>query len=341
MTSYEQALLARAAAWPEHPCWQGLTAEVLREVGAREGNDFATALTYDRLLRSADHGSFMRLAACSETPRPSDGALLAVVPGACYREYPHTGADGQRLCADMQRHGWHVERIPIDSFGSLDAHARIICKWLRARTEKAIVLVTLSKGSADVRLALAQPDAAEAFAKVTVWISLSGIVYGSALAGWVLDRPFPRAAARLLCWYHGYSFATLKSLDARSGGPLGGKLELPSGPCAVHVVGLPLACHLRNRRSRRGCRRLAALGPSDGGGILLGDLCRLPGFIHPVWGADHYLDPDWDVRPLLRRIVGAALRISGREEILRPPHSPPSSGSAPPPRVPAAAIGSR
>ena len=75
------------------------------------------------------------------------------------------------------------------------------------------------------------------------------------------------------------------------------------------MVGLPLACHLRTRRARRAWRRLVALGPSDGGGILLGDLCRLPGLIYPVWGADHYLDPAWDLRPLVRRIVQAALEV--------------------------------
>jgi hypothetical protein len=308
MTAYEEALAARAARWPEHPCWRGLTATVLRQVAGREGNDFAVTLLRDRLMRSPEHGPFIRrvasLAGAEWTPA---GALLALVPGACYREYPQTGADGRRLYEDARRHGWPVEVVPVASFGSLAANGRAICDWLRGRREESIILVSLSKGSADVRAALARPDAGAVFGKVAAWVSLSGIVYGTALAGWFLRSPWRRTLARLLCWYNGYAFSTLEALDRRPGNWLDRDMETPPGLRIVHVVGLPLARHLRSRRARRACRRLAALGPTDGGGILLGDLCRLPGLIYPVWGADHYLDPDWDLRPLVRRILHAAL----------------------------------
>ena len=252
------------------------------------------------------------------------GAILAIVPGAGYREYPQTGADGRRLVEDARRHGWPVETVPVPSFGSPATNGGVVCDWLRDRPEETIVLVSLSKGSADLRAAFARPDAAEAFRKVAVWVSLSGIVYGSALAGWFLERPFWRSVARLICWRHGYPFSTLEALDRRAAGPHHGELEPPPGPCVVHVVGLPLAGHLRSRRARRARRRLSALGPGDGGGILLGDLCRLPGLIYPVWGADHYLDPDWDLRPLIRRIVHAALETSATAVV--PVSSFPCSG---------------
>jgi hypothetical protein len=308
MTVYEQALAARAARWPEHACWRELTVEALREIGVREGNDFATALLHDRLMRSPEHGPFAeRVASLEGAERAPAGALLAIVPGAGYREYPQTGADGRRLHEDARRHGWHVALAPVASFGAPIDNAQVLCDWLRRRPEETIVLVSLSKGSADVRVALARPDAREAVKKVAAWVSLSGIVFGTALVGWFLRRPWWRMLARLVCWRHGYAFSTLAALDRGPGGPLDGDLELPAGLRVVHVVGLPLACHLRSRRARRASRRLAALGPSDGGGILLGDLCRLPGIIYPVWGADHYLDPAWDLRPLVRRIVQAAL----------------------------------
>ena len=35
---------------------------------------------------------------------------------------------------------------------------------------------------------------------------------------------------------------------------------------------------------------------------------HLPGEIYPVLGADHYLNPSWDIRPLLRRILLYAAR---------------------------------
>jgi hypothetical protein len=307
-TDPERALLERAAAWPSYPSWRELDADVLRHVAAREGIDFATALLYDRIVRSPEHGPFIRSVwsgrgAGAHAP---DGATLAVVPGACYVEYPETGADGRRLREVARERGWRVEVIPVASFGSLADNARTVCDWLRDRPEGPVVLASLSKGGADVKEALARPDAAAAFRNVTAWVSVSGIVFGTALAGWFLGRPLWRLAIRLLCRYRRYEFAVFRQLDRREDGPLAGELELPPGLRTVHVVGFPLTCHLRGRRARRAHRRLAPLGPTDGGGILLGDLARLPGLIFPVWGADHYLEPAWDVRPLIACVLQRA-----------------------------------
>jgi hypothetical protein len=303
---------------PEYPDWHGLTAETLRHIAAREGSDFAAALVHDRLVRSAEHGPFIRrVDSCPEVGPAPAGALLAIVPGACYKEYPQTGADGRRLREDAARHGWPVAVVPVASFGTLADNARTLCDWLRGRPEETIILASLSKGGADVRTALARPDAAEAFRNVAAWVSLSGIVFGSALASWFLGRRFWRTVARLICWRHRYPFAALEEIDRRPDGPLDGELMLPPGLRAVHVVGLPLTCHLRTGRARRGHRRVAPLGPSDGGGIVLGDLCRLPGWIYPVLGADHYLEPDWDIRPLVRRILRAVLEMESGGEPLQ------------------------
>jgi hypothetical protein len=301
--------MQRAARWPEYPCWKGLTAEVLREVAGREGIDFATALLYERLVRSREHGPFIQqvqAGAADNGDRPSP-SLLAIVPGACYVEYPRTGADGRRLRECAREWGWRVERVPVASLGSLSTNARAVGDWLASRPEEPLVLVSLSKGGADVKTALASPATSATFRNVRVWISLSGILHGTPLAGWCLRRGFRRLLVQWLCWYRGLDFAILRELDHHAGSRLAAELVLPSWLKVVHVVGLPLSCHLRSRSSRRAHRRLAALGPNDGGGILLGDLCRLPGLIYPVWGTDHYLEPAWDLRPLIHRVLHAAL----------------------------------
>ena len=73
-----------------------------------------------------------------------------------------------------------------------------------------------------------------------------------------------------------------------------------------------------SRLARRSHSRLAALGPSDGGGTLLGDVARLPGRVYPVWGCDHYLNPDWDLAPLISRLLrcvsdGRAAKVPDKE----------------------------
>jgi hypothetical protein len=82
-------------------------------------------------------------------------------------------------------------------------------------------------------------------------------------------------------------------------------LRLPAQIRLISIVGFPLREHLTRRESRRCHGRLAPFGPNDGG-LMLSDVCALPGLIYPVWGADHYLQPERhirDVRVLIRSIL--------------------------------------
>ena len=85
MTAYEEALAARAARWPQYPCWRELTVAILREIGVREGNEFATALLYDRLMRSPEHGPFARRVA---SLRGTERAPVRPAEAASRRETP-------------------------------------------------------------------------------------------------------------------------------------------------------------------------------------------------------------------------------------------------------------
>jgi len=105
----------------------------------------------------------------------------------------------------------------------------------------------------------------------------------------------------------GHRAAAVGEMRRGNDGPLAHWPDLPRHLRIVHICATPLARHLRHRWAPRGYERIAPLGPNDGGGILLGDLPRCPGIICPVWGTDHYFQPDWDSTPLLRAIAGAAL----------------------------------
>jgi hypothetical protein len=308
-TSFERDLSRRAADWPEHSSWKELTVDVLRGIAAREGSDFATALLHDRLVRSPEHGPFIARVEAISAENLTDSApgRLVIVPGLGYVEYPQTGADGRRLRESAQEWGWRVETVPVASFGSLSANSRAVSDWLAGQPRGPVVLVSLSKGGADVKTALASRETAATFREVRVWLDLSGILHGTPLAGWLLLRWYRRLFVRLVSRYRRFDFSIVRELDRDTGSRLAADLIVPYSLRVVHVVGFPLFCHLNSRRARRGHRRLAVLGPNDGGGILLGDLCRLPGLISPVWGADHYLEPSWDLRPLIRCVLHAAL----------------------------------
>jgi hypothetical protein len=298
----EQALLDRAADWPEFASSADLTAEALRHIAAAHGHDVAVALLYDRLRRAAENGPFIRRVEewDAEDAGPlAESSLLAIVPGAFYRARPESGADGGRLLEIAARLGCQAERIPLAEFGSPAENGRIIRDWLSDRSEERITLVALSKGSLDVHAALDLPDVGRAFRNVAAWVNLSGLFQGTALVGWLRRHRLRSLLVRGFCWWHGHRFATIAELDRRRGGGV----ALPNHMRVIHIVGFPLRRRLGSPEARRGFARLAPLGPNDGGGNLLADVARWPGVVYPIWGTDHYFRPAWDMDALITRIL--------------------------------------
>jgi hypothetical protein len=305
LTTDERALLDQAASWPDC-AWSELSPEVVQQLAGREGTDFATALMYDRLCRSDEHGRFIR--AVDATPDTSEARALlrdvtvAIVPGAFYVEHPETGADGRFVRDEAARLGCRTTCVPLLSFGPLRENARRLLDWLNVQPPQPIVLVSLSKAGAEVRLALADPAAGDRFRHVFAWFNLSGLVRGTAMVNWLFQQRLRALGVRLLFWWNGFSYAALRELE-RGPGMLDADFHVPEELLAVHLYGFPLVRHLSRPIARRGHSRLAPLGPNDGGANLLADLVGLPGLIYPVWGADHYLQPAWDMNGLVRRLL--------------------------------------
>jgi hypothetical protein len=307
LPAHEQALLARAARWPEWPAWTDLNEEALRDLAVRQGLDFATAVLFDRICRAPEHGPFIErlgsLPASVPAVKGRESLTVAIVPGAFYRTRPQTGADGSFILDHLARFGFQAERIPLHSFGSLRANATLIGDWLRQRPARRVILVSLSKGGAETKIALGQPDAGQTFRSVAAWINLSGLLQGTPLAGLLLARAWRVLLVRLLFRLRGYDFTALGQLERKSGSLLDARLSFPDHLRVIHIVGFPLRAHLSCNLAARNYRLLAALGPNDGGGILLGDLCRFKGLIYPLWGADHFLRPAADLRSLVCRLL--------------------------------------
>jgi hypothetical protein len=289
-------LLLRAAGWHGAP-----PEETFRQGGI----EVATAACYLRLHGQSDNQRFHQHVWTGPTgAQPVRRLRIGLVPGAFYREHAGTGADGERLLRLLHASGHPAERIPISSFGRTASNAQLIRDWLAHGGADGSVLLSLSKGACDVKSALADPAAAARtrglaqFERARVGhparrlAAAPTVALGSHLAAAQAARPLHHDAARSA---------------ARPGRCALALALLPEQPPAGPYPGMSTHDHLRHPWAHRGHRRLAHLGPNDGGGVLLRDIERWPGLVYPVWGADHYMQPDWDLDAELTRVFQAFL----------------------------------
>jgi hypothetical protein len=298
----DRALLKAAGADGRFKDCAELTVPALRELALREGMDFATAVAYDRVLRKPRNQVFFDEVGRSPDCVVDRDVLFAIVPGAFYRMHKHSGADGARLIRILETAGRRVETIPIENFGRVRENARIIAEWLEAKKREKVVILSLSKGSADVKCALRErPNLGR---HLLGWVSLSGISSGTPLVDWLQRQRWQMLGIRFFFWWRGLSLEALN--DLQSGGELNDWGDAADELPLLNVCGFPLQRHLAHRWAPKGYRRLAPLGPNDGGGILLGEVAQRPGLVFPVWGADHYLAPSWDCDAQLRTVLALA-----------------------------------
>jgi hypothetical protein len=300
-------LLEAARRWHGAPDIDSLSSVVLERLTAERGIDFATAVLYDRLCRRTD---VAELLSQYSQHRSWSGATipagrLAIVPGALYREHPQTGADGSAILREADRIGWRCELVPLASAASPRENGIQLCHWLRRQSRDPLVLVSLSKGGADVKSALAQPDAEETFDRVCGWISFGGILDGAPMVEWACSKTFARSWYRFVCWLGGYDFDAFQALRRNDSAPLSFPLRTLPHIQTIHVVGVPLRRHLSSGRARRWHRRMACWGPNDSV-TLLADVIRWPGRVLPVWGTDHYWQDRWNARRLVPFLLSAA-----------------------------------
>jgi hypothetical protein len=288
----DQMLLDRAGVHPIASNPQIPDARAWHDLVRSEGIDFATAVQYQRIRFHSRHAPFIDAVESSDIPAPGrEVPRIIIIPGAFYRQYPGTGADGRIVRGVAAGLGWPVDRVEVPSLGTMAENAHVLASSLRQLPNGPVILVSLSKGSSDVCAALARSDLADAFKNVRKWLNLSGIVSGTELIAWLRSRPLRYWGVRALMALRRQPFAAVYELRREPGAPLCVPLTLPAHLTAIHVIGFPLVRHLSDNWARRGHTRLAPLGPNDGGGILLADCERLPGHVYPVWGADHYLRP--------------------------------------------------
>ena len=283
----------------------------LQSIQREHGTSLATAWLYQTLCQHPEHREFISQFQSAPLPTATDGSfplMVCIVPGAFYREHPRTGAGGARLREQLHLLGISTQVIPIRSTGTLAENSQIIRRYLSEHTDQPLAIISLSKGSADIKCAMR--DEPSAFANVRLWYSISGTLSGAQLVDWVQQRAWARLVNRFYFRMTRRDQRFFSDLAYGSRGELNFPLCLPDGMTLVHVAGFPLRHHTRTRLARVWYRRFEPFGPTDSA-IRLGDLLHLPGYVLPVWGVDHYFKDSTAVGHIARGFYQHATALAG------------------------------
>jgi len=290
-----------ADAYPELG-FEQCTREALAELASRHGVDFATTLFYDRVRRAPRNRELVeaieRPADPVAAPRRVRGRVL-IAPALFYRERPDIGGDGMAIQRAARAAGLEVEVLPVDSAGTAHENGIRLRTLLAERCTDRTVLVSLSKGAADVRVAL---DSMPPPPGLRAWVIVSGLLHGTPAIDQLMRRWWRRWGLRLLLARYRAPFELAHEFSAEGPSPLNRPALAPEGLLVINLFGCPLSDHLGTRFGRRRHRELAHLGPNDGL-TLLRDAIVEPGLAYPLWGADHYFRTAEVPRVLARLIA--------------------------------------
>ena len=314
------ALLESAASLRDYPTLSDLTPETVRQIAAAHGVDFATSLLYHRVRNDGRNRPYiarinrLRTGEAHTPAQARNELIVAIIPAAFYKEKPHSGADGRVIRNAAARLGLRSELVPVHSTGTLAQNSSILLDWLKQRAGQKAILVSLCKGGADVKFAFARPGAPEQLQHVLAWVNVCGTLNGSLIAAWLLKTKVRTVATWVVLKSGGHKLAFLRELVPSASNPLSGPIMLPPQMKLISIAGFPLRRHLSNGFMRRCHTVLSERGPNDGG-LLLADVCQVPGAVYPVWGADHYLRPDDRAEQIIAAVLSDLIERPAPERI--------------------------
>lgn len=227
---------------------------------------------------------------------------LAIIPGAFAKEFPEHDARGQRIVEAAQELGLTAEIIEVPSFCSPSVGARYVAEWLEGAGQQEVLLVSLSKGSADAASFFSNPEYRSSHSRIRGWISIGGLLSGTPIINRIHSHPLARLYVAAALRLKGYRYSDLLTLRwSRQSLPEWNANPALSIPI-VNVYGIPRYQHLSSPLAIRAVKRALRYGVSDGGGVLLGDLHRYQGSFVLVKDRDHYFR-DVPIKALLVRLL--------------------------------------
>jgi hypothetical protein len=212
---------------------------------------------------------------------------LVFIPGIAYKEDTTTGADFATQRRLLSKINVQNELIETLEWGLSGPNAEIIAARLKIlnKTHKKIVVVSASKGSLELAIALGKLMLPEDTDSIKTWISICGIIRGSPVADIHLSGPKSWYAGALL-WTKGQNLDFLKDLSYDFRKRDYQNFSFPKHLKIVQLIAAPLATQISKEISGRYTSMLD-LGPNDGVTPLIDELID-NGSIVVELGLDHY-----------------------------------------------------
>jgi hypothetical protein len=216
---------------------------------------------------------------------------VVFIPGYAYRSNPANGADFSRQRTLLRELGFEPTLVETEELGLVDVNTEIVATAIRAEAAEHdnLILVSASKGGAEVAAALSELGDERAIDNVKAWISVGGLLRGSPYADRYL-RGIKRWFANFMLRRRGQPPGILEDLSTVVRRPAFDALTLPSSVLMLHYVGAPLSGQIPDETRGR-YRLLRRLGPNDGLTLLADELTE-KGLVVTEVGLDHYFRAD-------------------------------------------------
>jgi len=270
-----------------------------QKLSAQEGLDYATMALHLAIRRMNGNRKFIsELESMPINPDTSDsGQRVVLIPALFYAEHPEVGADGQIALDVARKLGFDAVRAPTKSMGSMSGNAVILHEFLHSLPPRPTILVSLSRGTGEVRLFFDRFQNDAVLESIQGWVNICGLVNGTPIHDMKTRNRWETLKYRAIVALLGGKFSDF--LDLCTTHPHWRRpLMIPPHVTVINALGTPLPCHMQTHLMGR-YRSLAAFGPNDGMNVCRNAL--LPGCTYPIWGADHFFR-SYEVSSFLYRL---------------------------------------
>ncbi len=220
------------------------------------------------------------------------------VPGWFFKSDPWTGADLARQRRVVNRLGIDQSLVEIEENATIEENAKIVAASIirYGQAAKKIILVSVSKASAEVALAVGQLLDSEQAQGVAAWINIGGLLRGTPVADSVMRWP-KRWLGKAYFLFKGWDFASVSSMTTQRGRARWEQLRIPRHILIINYIGIPLSGDV-TVLARDRYMKMRKHGPNDGLTFIVDAIVPNSVTLAQV-GLDHFFfDPEIEIKAM-------------------------------------------